>query len=75
MGLSLASLPRPRWRISMSSLSNPAFSPLPDRCFRMVQSRQLQATHCAEAPTFTVHWFSGVIAGSECGPPEVTWTV
>ena len=29
-----------------------AFSPLPDRCFRMVQSRQLQATHCRREPAW-----------------------
>ncbi len=27
-----------------------AFSPQPGRCFRMVQSRQLQATHCRGEP-------------------------
>ncbi len=33
-----------------------AFSPLPDRCFRMVQSRQLQATHCRQAPEWKGIW-------------------
>jgi hypothetical protein len=27
-----------------------AFSPQPGRCFRMVYSRQLQATHCRQPP-------------------------
>ena len=33
-----------------------AFSPLPDRCFRMVQSRQLQATHCCGEPAWKGVW-------------------
>jgi hypothetical protein len=33
-----------------------AFSPLPDRCFRMVQSRQLQATHCRGEPAWKGVW-------------------
>ena len=33
-----------------------AFSPLPDRCFRMVQSRQLQATHCRGVPAWKGVW-------------------
>ena len=33
-----------------------AFSPLPDRCFRMVQSRQLQATHCRGEPAWKGIW-------------------
>ena len=33
-----------------------AFSPLPDRCFRMVQSRQLQATHCRGEPARKGVW-------------------
>jgi hypothetical protein len=30
----------------------------PDRCWRMVYSEQLQATHCREKPTYTGRWFS-----------------
>jgi hypothetical protein len=33
-----------------------AFSPLPDRCFRMIQSRQLQATHCRGEPAWKGVW-------------------
>jgi hypothetical protein len=33
-----------------------AFSPQPGRCFRMVQSRQLQATHCPEPPAWKGIW-------------------
>jgi hypothetical protein len=33
-----------------------AFSPQPDRCFRMVQSRQLQATHCGQPPAWKGQW-------------------
>jgi len=33
-----------------------AFSPQPGRCFRMVQSRQLQATHCYEPPAWKGVW-------------------
>jgi hypothetical protein len=33
-----------------------AFSPQPGRCFRMVQSRQLQATHCYEPPAWKGIW-------------------
>jgi hypothetical protein len=33
-----------------------AFSPLPDRCFRMMQSCQLQATHCREEPAWKGVW-------------------
>jgi hypothetical protein len=33
-----------------------AFSPQPGRCFRMVQSRQLQATHCRQEPAWKGQW-------------------
>ena len=33
-----------------------AFCPLPGRCFRMVQSRQLQATHCRGEPAWKGVW-------------------
>jgi hypothetical protein len=33
-----------------------AFSPLPGRCFCMVQSRQLQATHCRLEPAWRGQW-------------------
>jgi hypothetical protein len=33
-----------------------AFSPQPGRCFRMVQSRQLQATHCYQSPVWKGFW-------------------
>ena len=33
-----------------------AFKPQPDRCFRMVYSRQLQATHCRQPPLWTGIW-------------------
>ena len=33
-----------------------AFSPQPGRCFRMVQSRQLQATHCRGEPAWKGVW-------------------
>jgi hypothetical protein len=33
-----------------------AFSPQPGRCFRMVQSRQLQATHCRQEPAWKGVW-------------------
>ena len=33
-----------------------AFSPQPGRCFRMVQSRQLQATHCRGEPAWKGQW-------------------
>jgi hypothetical protein len=33
-----------------------AFSPQPGRCFRMVYSRQLQATHCYELPVWKGIW-------------------
>ena len=32
------------------------FSPQPGRCFRMVQSRQLQATHCRQEPAWKGQW-------------------
>jgi hypothetical protein len=32
------------------------FSPQPGRCFRMVQSRQLQATHCSGVPEWKGVW-------------------
>jgi len=33
-----------------------AFSPQPGRCFRMVQSRQLQADHCRGEPAWKGQW-------------------
>jgi hypothetical protein len=33
-----------------------AFSPQPGRCFRMVYSVQLQATHCYEPPAWKGSW-------------------
>ena len=33
-----------------------AFSPQPGRCFRMVQSRQLQATRCPDPPAWKGIW-------------------
>jgi hypothetical protein len=33
-----------------------AFSPQPRRCFRMVYSRQLQATQCSGVPAWKVRW-------------------
>jgi hypothetical protein len=33
-----------------------AFSPQPGRCFRMVYSHQLQATHCYEPPAWKGQW-------------------
>jgi hypothetical protein len=42
--------PRPVDRMPEPGDLIDAFRPLPDPCFRMVQSRQLQATHCRGAP-------------------------
>jgi hypothetical protein len=36
----------------------PGFVAQPDQCWRMVYSRQLQATHCQDNPTWTGRWFS-----------------
>ncbi len=36
----------------------PGFIAEPDRCWRMVYSRQLQAAHYREAPAWTGRWFS-----------------
>jgi hypothetical protein len=36
----------------------PGFTAEPGRCWRMVYSKQLQATHCAGAPSWTGRWFS-----------------
>jgi hypothetical protein len=33
-----------------------AFSPQPGRCFRMIQSRQHQATHCRREPAWKGIW-------------------
>lgn len=30
----------------------------PSRCWQMVYSRQMQATHCTEVPSYTGRWFS-----------------
>ena len=35
----------------------PGFVAERGRCWRMVYSQQMQATHCSEAPTFTGRWF------------------
>ena len=37
---------------------SPGFIAEPGRCWRMVYSHQLQATHCREAPAWTGRWFS-----------------
>jgi hypothetical protein len=36
----------------------PGFVAEPGRCWRMVYSRQLQATHCRAVPLWTGRWFS-----------------
>ena len=36
----------------------PGFIAEPSRCWRMVYSKQLQATHCRGAPSWTGRWFS-----------------
>jgi hypothetical protein len=36
----------------------PGFIAEPGRCWRMVYSQQLQATHCREAPEWAGRWFS-----------------
>jgi hypothetical protein len=36
----------------------PGFIAEADRCWRRVYSRQLQATHCQEGPSWTRRWFS-----------------
>jgi len=33
-----------------------AFSPQPGRCFRVVYSHQLQATHCRQEPAWKGQW-------------------
>ncbi len=33
-----------------------AFSPQPGSCFRMVYSRQIQATHCRQPPAWKGQW-------------------
>jgi hypothetical protein len=35
----------------------PGFVAEAGECWRMVYSRQLQATHCAETPSWTGRWF------------------
>ena len=37
---------------------SPGFMAKPGRCWRMVYSHQLQATHCTEVPSWTGRWFS-----------------
>ena len=36
----------------------PGFVAQPDQGWRMVYSRQMQATHCRETPSWTGRWFS-----------------
>ena len=36
----------------------PGFIAKPGRCWQMLFSRQMQATHCREAPSWTGRWFS-----------------
>ena len=36
----------------------PGFMAQPGRCWQMVYSNQLQATHCTAQPTHTGRWFS-----------------
>jgi hypothetical protein len=54
----------------------PGFTVDPGRCWRMVYSKQLQATHCAEPPSWTGRWFSPsrrpVVVG--CGRVPAIWT-
>ena len=38
--------------------SCPGFMSAPGRCWRMLYDRNLQATHCCEAPSWTGRWFS-----------------
>jgi len=35
-----------------------SFIAQPGRCFRLVYSAQLQATHCREEPSWTGRWFN-----------------
>jgi hypothetical protein len=37
---------------------HPGFVAQVGRCWAMVHSKQLQATHCREEPTFTGRWYS-----------------
>jgi hypothetical protein len=37
---------------------HPGFVAEPGRCWRLVYSRQLQATHCSAAPAWTGRWRS-----------------
>jgi hypothetical protein len=41
-----------------------AFSPEPGRCFRLVYSRQLQATHCRQPPAW--RWELGAVVLHRC---------
>jgi hypothetical protein len=36
----------------------PGFIAQAGRCWQMVYSRQMQATHCVETPSWTGRWFS-----------------
>jgi hypothetical protein len=36
----------------------PGFIAQPGRCWQMIYSRQLQATHCDEPPSWTGRWFT-----------------
>jgi hypothetical protein len=37
---------------------HPGFTAEPGRCWRMVYTKQLQATHCRQPPEWTGRWFS-----------------
>jgi hypothetical protein len=37
---------------------HPGFTVEPGRCWRLIYSRQLQATHCAGQPTWSGRWRS-----------------
>jgi len=49
--LGVEPLPRPGDR-------SPGFMAEPGRCWALVYSRQLQSTHCQEAPAYTGRWFT-----------------
>ena len=37
---------------------SPGFTAEPNRCWALIYSKQLQSTHCSEAPSYTGRWFS-----------------
>ena len=45
-------------RMPLPGDSCPGFIAEPGRCWQMVYSRQLQATHCHERPSWTGRWFT-----------------